>query len=70
MPAGPCPWVIYLVEGENLMNEKQESTLSIIAALFVLFTALLAPPVAAILAVVLLMAFAIYKYLQSRQPTE
>ena len=52
------------------MNEKQESTLSIIAALFVLFTALLAPPVAAILAIFLLVAFALYKYLQSRQPTE
>ena len=40
------------------MNEKRESTLSII-------TALLATSVAAILAVVLLIAFAIYKYLQS-----
>jgi hypothetical protein len=52
------------------MTEKQESTLSIIAALFVLFTALLAPPVGAMLSVVLLAAFAVYKYLQSRQPTK
>jgi hypothetical protein len=49
------------------MNEKQESTLSIIAALLVLFTAMIAPPVSAVLAVFLLVAFAIYKYIQSRQ---
>lgn len=52
------------------MTNQQESTLSIIAALFVLFTALLAPPVAAVLAVFLLVAFAVYKYLQSRQATK
>jgi 4-hydroxybenzoate polyprenyltransferase len=49
------------------MNEKQESTLSIIAGLFVLFTALLAPPVAAALAIFLLVVFAVYKLLRSRQ---
>lgn len=47
------------------MNDKQESTLSIIAALLVLFTAMIAPPISAALAVILLVGFAIYKYWQS-----
>lgn len=51
------------------MNEKQESIISILAALFVLFTALLAPPIAAMLAITFLVILAIYKYLQSRPPT-
>lgn len=50
-----------------MMNQKQESTLSIIAALFVLLTAMIAPPVSAAMAVILLVAFAIYKYRQSGQ---
>ena len=50
-----------------MMNPKQESTLSIIAALFVLFTAMIAPPVSAATAVILLVVFAIYKYRQSGQ---
>jgi Na+/H+ antiporter NhaD/arsenite permease-like protein len=49
------------------MNQKQESTAGIIAALFVLFTALIAPPVSAALAVLLLVAYAIYKRWQSSQ---
>ncbi|MBK8989239.1 MAG: hypothetical protein IPM39_24775 [Chloroflexi bacterium] len=52
------------------MNDKQESTLSIIAALFVLFTAIIAPPISAMLAVLLLVAFAIYKFWRSRQTTK
>ena len=51
------------------MNDKQESTLSIIAALLVLFTAMIAPPISALLAVLLLVAFAIYKFWHSRQTT-
>lgn len=50
-----------------MMTEGQESALSIIAALFVLFAALIAPPVSAALAILFLVAFAIYKYRQSRQ---
>lgn len=49
------------------MNDKQESTMSLIAALMVLFTALLAPPVSAGLAIFLLVAFAVYKYAQSQR---
>ena len=52
------------------MNEKQEGTLSIIAALLVLFTAMLAPPVSTMLAILLLVAFAVYKFLQSRQASD
>jgi hypothetical protein len=51
------------------MNEKWESTFSLLAALFVLFTALLAPPVAAGLAVIFLATWAIYKFIQSRKIT-
>lgn len=51
------------------MNDKHESTLSIIAALLVLFTAMIAPPVSAMLAVLILITFAIYKYWHSRQTT-
>ena len=49
------------------MNQKQESMASIVAALFVLFTALIAPPISAALAVIFLVAFAIYKYWQTSQ---
>ena len=52
------------------MNHKQESTASIIAALFVLFTAMIAPPVSAALAVLLLVAYAIYKRWQSGQAAD
>ncbi len=41
------------------MNEKQESVLSIIAALLVLFTAMIAPSISATSAVILLVGFAI-----------
>lgn len=49
------------------MNHVQESTMAIIAALLVLFAALLAPPVAAVLAVCLLVVFAIIKHTQGWQ---
>lgn len=52
---------------EKKMNQKQESMASIVAALFVLFTAMIVPPISAALAVLLLVAFAIYKYWQSGQ---
>ena len=52
------------------MNDKQESILSLIAALFVLFSAMIAPPIAAALAVLLLVIFAIYKYRHSRHVVE
>lgn len=48
-----------------MLSEKQEGTMSIIAALLVLFTAMIAPPISALLAVLLLIAFAIYKYTKS-----
>lgn len=48
------------------MNHKQESTLSIVAALLVLFTAMIAPPISAAIAITLLVALAVYKYWQSR----
>ena len=44
------------------MKERSEGTLSIIAAMLVLFTAMLDPSVSAILAVILLVAFALYKF--------
>ena len=53
-----------------MMNEKQEGTLSIIAALLVLFTAMLAPPVSLMLAILLLVGFAIYKLVKSRQASD
>ena len=43
----------------KIMTEKQEGNLSIIAALLVLFTAMIVPPVSAILAM-LLVGFAVY----------
>ena len=43
------------------MNRKTEATMGIIAAFLVLFSAMLAPPIAAGLAFVLLVAFSIYK---------
>lgn len=53
-----------------MMNDKQESVLSLIAALLVLFSAMIVPPVSAILAVSLLILFAIYKFWQSRHAAE
>lgn len=44
------------------MNERHQGTLSIIAALLVLFSAMLDPRISAVLAIVLLLAFALYKF--------
>ena len=46
---------------ETTMSRKAEATMGIIAAFLVLFSAMLAPPIAAGLAFVLLVAFSIYK---------
>ena len=43
------------------MNNQQEATLSLIAALLVLLTAMIDPRITAILALFLLLAFAIYQ---------
>lgn len=50
-----------------MVNDKPESTLSIIAALLALFAAMIAPPISAMLAVLLLAALAIYKFWHRRQ---
>lgn len=44
------------------MNEKTEATISILAALFVLFSAMLDPKVSVVLAVIFLVALAVYKF--------
>ncbi len=44
------------------MNEKTEGTLSVLAALLVLFSAMLDPRISAGLAIVFLLALAIYKF--------
>jgi hypothetical protein len=44
------------------MNEKTEATISILAALFVLFSAMLDPRVSVVLSVIFLVAFAVYKF--------
>lgn len=44
------------------MIERHEGTLSIIAALLVLFSAMLDPHISAALAVILLLVFALYKF--------
>ncbi len=49
------------------MNNKQESMSAGIAAMLVLFTNLLDPRISAGLAVVLLIAFSVYKYTQSKK---
>jgi hypothetical protein len=49
------------------MTDRIEGTLSIIAALVVLFTAMLDPRASAGLAVGLLIAYAVYKYVFGRK---
>ena len=48
------------------MDSKTEGTMAIIAALVVLFSALLSPPLSAGISIVLLGAFGAYKFLQKR----
>ena len=47
------------------MNAKTEATISILAAMFVLFSAMLDPRVSVALSVVFLVAFAVYKLTRS-----
>jgi hypothetical protein len=47
---------------ETTMNRKTEATMGILAALLVLFSAMLDPRISAGLACVLLVAFSIYKF--------
>lgn len=49
------------------MNERHEGILSIIGALLVLFSAMLDPRISAALAVILLIAFALYKLFYNQQ---
>ncbi|MEO8608606.1 MAG: hypothetical protein ABI690_12020 [Chloroflexota bacterium] len=48
------------------MNSRAESILAIIAAIFVLFTAMIDPRLSSVLAVGLLVVFAIYKLIDNR----
>jgi hypothetical protein len=51
------------------MDDKTEGVVDILAALLVLFTALLDPPVSAGIAVVFLVGLSLYKFVQHRQQT-
>jgi hypothetical protein len=48
------------------MNSRQDSSLAVIAAIFVLFTAMIDPRFSSGLAIGLLIAFAIYKVFENR----
>lgn len=52
------------------MNNREESLTSGIAAALILFTAMLDPLISATLAIILLIAFSIYKYIQSKKHTK
>jgi hypothetical protein len=49
---------------ETVMNARMEGTLAVVAALFVLVSAMISPPVSAGLAVVFLLGLAGYKILK------
>jgi hypothetical protein len=52
------------------MDSRQDSILAVIAAIFVLFTAMIDPRLSSGLAIGLLIAFAIYKVIENRsQPS-
>lgn len=51
------------------MNLQRDSILAIIAAIFVLFTAMIDPRVSTVFAIVLLIAFAVYKLIEDRVGT-
>lgn len=51
-----------------MMSEEREDTLLMIAAMVVLFTALVAPLLAAVLAVVVGITYIAYRYWRSQQP--
>jgi Ca2+/Na+ antiporter len=48
------------------MNSHQDSILAIVAAIFVLFTAMIDPRFSSGLAIGLLIAFAVYKIIENR----
>lgn len=48
------------------MDTKTEGTLAVIAALFVLFSAMLAPPVSVEISLVALLGFGLYKLAQKK----
>jgi hypothetical protein len=48
------------------MDTKTEGTLAVIAALFVLFSAMLAPPVSVGISLVALLGFGLYKLAQKK----
>jgi len=48
------------------MNTKAEGTIAIIAALIVLFSALLSPPVSVVISIIVLAAFGVYKFVQKQ----
>ena len=50
------------------MDDRTDALVSSLAAVLVLFTAMLNPLVSALLAAGFLAALAIYKFIQSRQP--
>jgi hypothetical protein len=49
------------------MSDQTEATMAIVAAMLVLFSAMLDPRLSAGLAVGLLIALAVFKFIQSRQ---
>jgi hypothetical protein len=53
-------------EKENEMDTKTEGTLAVIAALLVLFGAMLAPPVSVGISLVALLGFGLYKLAQKK----
>ena len=57
--------LVYLSE-KHAMNDKTEAALSIAAAIFVLFAAMLDPWLSAGLAIVFLVALSVYKFTRSR----
>ncbi len=52
---------LVIEEGESQVNEKTEAEISILAAMFVLFSAMLDPRVSVALSVIFLVALAFYK---------
>jgi hypothetical protein len=51
---------------QRISNERVESTISLLAAMLVLFTAMLDPMISAVLAVVFLLTLALFKFNLSR----
>ena len=49
------------------MNPKTEGTFAILAALFVLFSALLSPIISALISIITLVGFGIYKLAQKEK---